>query len=183
MAETTHAETQASDAPHGGGHGSFPPFDASTFPSQLVWLAIAFVALYLLMSRLALPRVASILKDRESRLAGDLAAAGQLKARTDSAIAAYEKALADAKAKAQAIAAENRDKLAAESEAKRKSVEAGLAQKLEAAEQMIAQKRGEAMSNVHAIAADAVGAILHQLIGRAPGKDEIDRALAKLSDR
>ena len=59
--------------PAGEAHGAgFPPFDVHTFPSQLIWLAIAFAALYLLMSRIALPRIANILEERHDRIADDL---------------------------------------------------------------------------------------------------------------
>src|SRR3954453_19265754 len=90
--QKTGAHTEA----NGGQHGGFPPFDPSTFASQLVSLAITFVALYLLMARVALPRVGSILEERRARIDGDLGDAQRLKARSDEAIAAYEKALADA---------------------------------------------------------------------------------------
>ena len=79
----------------------FPPFDASTFASQLLWLAITFVALYLLMSRIALPRIGSILETRHQRVEGDLAEAQRLKDQSDAAIAAHEKALAEARGRAQ----------------------------------------------------------------------------------
>src|SRR5215468_11681227 len=81
----------------------FPPFDAHTFPSQLLWLALTFIALYLLMSRVALPRVGSILEDRRKHIEGDLAEANRLKGESDAAIAAHEKALAEARGRAQAL--------------------------------------------------------------------------------
>src|SRR5258707_6691574 len=86
-----------------GGHGhSFPPFDKQTFPSQVLWLALTFVALYLLMSRIALPRIDSILERRRGRISGDLAEAQRLKGESDAAIAAYEESLAQARGRAQA---------------------------------------------------------------------------------
>src|SRR5512133_1723053 len=76
-------------------HGrAFPPFDAQTFASQLFWFALAFIALYLLMSRVALPRIGSILEARRQRVDGDLAEAQRLKDQSDAAIAAHEKPLA-----------------------------------------------------------------------------------------
>jgi F-type H+-transporting ATPase subunit b len=107
MAEPAH--TAATAHPAEGGHGAFPPFQSETFASQLVWLAVAFVLLYVLMSKLALPRVASIIEARQKRIEGDLAEAGLLKTQSDEAMAAYEKALADARARAQSIANETRD--------------------------------------------------------------------------
>jgi len=142
---------------HGGG---FPPFQKDTFASQLLWLAIFFVALYLIAWKLALPRVGSIIADRRKRISGDLDEAARLKDTADAAIASYEKALADARARAQAIAAETRDKINAEADARRKAVEAGLHAKLAAAEQTIAATRTAAMANVQGIARQAAVAIV-----------------------
>src|SRR4030088_222109 len=95
-----------------GGHGgAFPPFDSSTFASQLVSLLIAFVALYLIVSRIALPRVGSVLDARQNAIEGDLAAAHKLKDEADAALKAYESELASARSRAQAIGAETREQL------------------------------------------------------------------------
>jgi F-type H+-transporting ATPase subunit b len=152
---------------HGGG---FPPFQKDTFASQLLWLAIFFVALYLIASKLALPRVGSIIADRRKRISGDLDEAARMKDAADAAIASHEKALADARARAQAIAARTRLEVNAEAEARRKAVEAGLHAKLAAAEQTIAASRTAAMANVQGIAQEAAVAIVAQLTGKAPSK-------------
>jgi F-type H+-transporting ATPase subunit b len=178
---TTHATTQAHGGSHGGG-GTFPPFDGSTMLSQLLWFAIAFGALYWLMSKVVLPRVASILEERETRVATDLDAAAKLKGDTDQAIAAYEKALADAKAKAQAIATETRDRLQGETDARRKAIEADLAVKLEAAEAQITASKAQAMTNVRGIAVDAAQAIVQQLVGTAPSVADVEAAVARTLD-
>jgi F-type H+-transporting ATPase subunit b len=159
---------------HGGG---FPPFDVHTFPSQLIWLAIAFGALYLLMSRIALPRIANILEERHDRIADDLEEAGKLKAESEAAAYAYEQALASARNKAHGIATETRDKLAADSEAGRKSLEAELSAKLTAAETQIAATKDAAMSNVRGIAVDAAGAIVGNLIGTDPAPQAVEAAV------
>jgi F-type H+-transporting ATPase subunit b len=152
---------------HGGG---FPPFQKDTFGSQLLWLAIFFIALYLIASKLALPRVGSIIADRRKRISGDLAEAARMKDAADAAIATYEKGLADARARAQAMAAESRDKVNAEAEANRKVVEANLHAKLTAAEQTIAVTKTAAMANVQDIAQEAAIAIVERLTGKAPSK-------------
>ena len=97
-------------AAESGGH-KFPPLQVETYASQIFWLAIIFVALYLLMARIALPRVGGILENRQQHIDGDLAEAKQLKDSSDAAIAAYEKALADARGRAQALANETREKI------------------------------------------------------------------------
>src|ERR1700728_679885 len=104
MAEPT-AHTEAP-----GGHGAFPPFQAQHFPSQLLWLIVSFVLLYALMSRIALPRIAAIFAERSKRIADDLAAAQRFKEQSEAAGAAYQKALAEARNRAQAIAAETRER-------------------------------------------------------------------------
>src|ERR1700742_5250976 len=106
--------------------GSFPPFAKETFASQIVWLVITFVALYLLISRIAVPRIGGILEDRAKRIESDFAEGQRDKEESEAALAAYEKALADARNRAQAIGAEIRDKVHAEAEEKRKALEAKL---------------------------------------------------------
>jgi F-type H+-transporting ATPase subunit b len=177
MAQTTHAGTEVPAEAHA--KGGFPPFESQTFGSQLIWFALAFGALYLLMSRVALPRVASILAERHDRVTSDLDKAAKLKSETDQAIATYEKALADARANAQKIAAETHEKLAAETESKRKALESDLAAKLGAAEAQIVSGKTAAMQNVRGIAVDATAAIVERLLGQAPSRDEVEGAIAK----
>jgi len=172
-AHNTGAHTEAAGG-HGGGHG-FPPFDPSTFASQLVWLAIAFVLLYALMSRLALPRLTAILDARRSSISGDLADAERLKTQSETAIAAYRKALADARGRAQTMAAEMRDKLAAETEQSRRTVEERLDARLAEAEAAIATSKAAAMGSVRMIAKESAAAIVERLIGAAaPDKSVAD---------
>lgn len=176
---TTSQGTQAHGGPaEGHGGGAFPPFQGDTFAAQLLWLAIAFGALYWLLSKVALPRVASILEERRDRIEADLDTAARLKSETEAAIAAYEKALADARASAQSLAADTRDKLAAEAEENRKGLEADLAAKLAAAEKTIGATKAAAMANVQAIATEAAGAIVERLVGVAPPADHLAKAVA-----
>src|SRR6201991_3669739 len=152
-----------------GGHGgAFPPFDSSTFPSQLVSLVVLFVALYLIVSRVALPRVGAVIDARQNKIEGDLADAQQLKDQSEAALKAYESELATARSKAQSISSANREKLNAAAEAERKTREDKLAVKLADAEKTIAATRTSAMSNVRGIAADAAGAIVQRLTVSAP---------------
>ena len=171
MAETNaHTEAPA-------GHTKFPPFESEHFPSQLVWLAISFVLLYVLMKRIALPRIDGIIAARSKVISDDLAAAEQLKERSNAANAAYEKALADARARAQAIAGATREQHAREAEALHKRLETQLHERLTAAEQSIAKSRGAAMSNVNSIAAETASAIVERLIGQRPRDADIAAAL------
>jgi F-type H+-transporting ATPase subunit b len=165
---------------HGGG---FPPFQKETFASQLLWLALVFVALYLLMSRIALPRIGSILEQRRQRIDGDLAQAADLKESSDAAIAAYEKALADARGRAQTLANEARQKQAAEAEAARKALDAKLNARIAQAEKAIGQVRTAAMANVRGIAAEAATAIVERLTGTAPVRQQVADAVGHVLKR
>lgn len=177
MAETTaHTEEPA-------GHRAFPPFEKQHFPSQLFWLAVIFVLLYLLMSRIALPRIGSIFAERSKRISDDLAAANRFKEQSEAAGAAYQKALTDARSRAQAIAGETRERQAAEAEATNKQLEAQLHDKLAAAEQSIAATRTAAMQNVGSIATETASAIVERLIGTAPSQQDVAAAVSDAGKR
>jgi F-type H+-transporting ATPase subunit b len=162
-------------------HGrAFPPFDAQTFASQLFWFALAFIALYLLMSRVALPRVGSILEARRQRIEADLAEAQRLKGESDAAIAANEKALAEARGRAQTLANETREKAAKAAEARRKEVDTKLQAHIAEAEKTIAATRSAAMGNVHRIASDTAPAIVQRLAGITPATEEVAEAVTNV---
>lgn len=171
MATNTHTEVPS------GQKGVFPPFDSSTFASQLVWLAITFVVLYVLMAKVALPRVGGIIESRQNRIDDDIAEAGRLKAQSDAALTAYEQALADARARAQIIANETRDNQSAEADKSRKALEDQLNAKLAEAEKTIAATKQAAMANVRGIASEAAKAIVERLTGAAPADAAVDKAV------
>jgi F-type H+-transporting ATPase subunit b len=156
----------------------FPPFDAHSFPSQLFWLIVTFVVLYVIMAKWALPQVARVIEGRQKRIADDIGEAGRLKEQSDAAIAAYEKALADARVRAQAIANETREKQAAAADAARKRLEDELNGKLAEAEKTIAATKQAAMGNVRGIAESAAAAIVERLLGAAPSEQSVSEAVS-----
>jgi F-type H+-transporting ATPase subunit b len=161
-----------------GGHKApFPPFERETFASQLVSLAVAFGLLYIIVSRLALPRMKVVLAARQGAIDSDLGEAQKLRDQSDAALKAYESELASARAKAQGIGSDIRDKLNAQAEADRKALEERLAAKLAAAEKTIAETRTAAMGNVRTIAADAAGAIVQRLTGTTPEAGTVNSAV------
>jgi F-type H+-transporting ATPase subunit b len=175
MAETAH--TTSAGHPAEGGHGGFPPFQSETFASQLFWLAIAFVLLYALMVKLALPRVGSIIENRQKHIADDVNEASRLKGESDVAVAAYEKALSDARVRSQAIANDMRERQTAEADQRRHALEGELNAKLAEAEDAIDSTKQAAMSSVRGIAEDAAVAIVERLIGKAPSKQAVAAAV------
>jgi F-type H+-transporting ATPase subunit b len=168
------------EVPHGeGAAGTFPPFDSSTFPSQLLWLAITFGLFYLFLQRVVLPRIGAIFETRSDRIAQDLDQAARMRDEADEAIAAYEQELADAKSKANEIGQEARDSAKAEAEAERKAAEAELDGKLEGSTAQIDKIKQTAMSEIGTIAEDTAAAILESLTGGKATKSEIQAAVSR----
>jgi F-type H+-transporting ATPase subunit b len=171
-AGTAHTETGAEHT------GAFPPFETSSFPSQLLWLAITFGLFYLFLKNVVLPRVGGIIEVRRDRIAHDLDTAARMKEEADAAIAAYEQELAEARSKANRIAQEARDAAKAEAEAERRQIEAGLNARLGEAEQRIASIRASAMQDVGAIAEETAAAIVQSLVGSDADRAALAAAVA-----
>jgi F-type H+-transporting ATPase subunit b len=154
-----------------------PQLNPLDWAPQLIWLAITFSILYLLMKYVALPRIGSVIDMRQARIKGDIEAADKLRRETQEAIAAYEQALAEAKARAHAIAQEGRAKLNAEVAAERASLEKELAAKQAEAEARIEAAKKAALKDVSVVAADTATEIVQRLIGVAPSKPEAASAV------
>jgi F-type H+-transporting ATPase subunit b len=158
-----------------------PQLDFATFAPQLIWLTLVFGVLYLVMARVALPRIATVIEERRDRIADDLDTAAQLKSDTDDAIASYETALAEARTKAHSIAQETRDRLTAETDAHRADLEGQLAARIADAEKRIDATKTQALTSVRDVAVDVADAITEQLLGdsdRAAAERAVDSELA-----
>ncbi len=178
MAEAQKTQTEVGH--EGGSQSNFPPFDASTFPAQILWFVIAFGFLYWFMSKRALPAIGKVIEDRKARIARDLDDATAMQQKADAAAAAHEKMLAEARANAQAVAQAARDQASAETDAKRKALETDLAGKIAEAEKQIGATRAQAMTNVAEIARDAAGAIVERLGGRAADPAAVKAAVEQV---
>lgn len=191
LAQNTHGETTVQQEAAEGmteeviadtglepsGKPGMPQLDFTSFAPQLFWLAVTFVALYLLMSRVALPRIATVIEHRRDRIASDLDAAARLRQETDEVIAAYEAELAEARGRAHQIAADTRQKLNEELAGERAEIEADLARKTNLAERGIAEARSKALAELDGAAAEAATAIVNALTGLKPTRAEVDEAV------
>jgi F-type H+-transporting ATPase subunit b len=155
-----------------------PQLNPLDWAPQLIWLVITFGILYLLMKWVALPKIGSVIEARQVRIAGDLEAADKLRRKTEEAIAAYEQALAEAKARAHGIAQEARNKLKDEVAAERAALERDLSAKSAEAEARIHQAKISALKDVNAVASETAAEIVHRLIGVAPSQPESSAAVA-----
>jgi len=178
MADSDTTTTTSTEAPGGAPKSDFPPFDSANFAPMLIWLAITFGTLYLLMAKVIVPHVEGVLRDRRTKISDDLGDALEKRKKADEASAAYQKTLADARANAQALAQQTHVRLAAEAEAKRKALETELSAKLAASEAQIEAMTAKAMSNVGQIAQDTATAIVEHLTGKPADTKKIAAALA-----
>jgi F-type H+-transporting ATPase subunit b len=175
-AAATKTAGQAKDAAHQAS-GGLPQLNVQDFAPQLIWLAGIFVLLYLLMSKAVLPKIGGVLQERSDRISKDLGEAQRLKGETEKALATYEQAMSEAKARSQKIAQENRDTLTAEINKERAVVEGRITAQAVEAEKRIAAAKARAMGSVSEIASDTARSIVSQLIGQDVTAAEATQAL------
>ena len=158
-----------------------PQLDVTTWPSQLFWLAVTFLTLYMVISRLVIPRTGGLIEKRKSTIAGDLAKARTLKTEVDATVKSYEAALAESRAKANAIAQDNRNRLNAEIDAERAKLDTALGAKISSAEKQIAASKSKALADVASAAADVAANIVSELVGAKVTKADAADAVAKVT--
>jgi F-type H+-transporting ATPase subunit b len=160
-----------------------PQLDVSTFTPQLVWLAISFVVLYLLMSKLGLPQVNAIIEARRKRLDDDLARASEMKAEAEAVIAAYQRILAEARAEAQATIKERTDQFAADAAERQRQLADALGEQTQAAEREIAAAKERAFAEIRNVAIDVARSVTEKLTGSEAEESRlapaVERAMAE----
>jgi F-type H+-transporting ATPase subunit b len=160
-----------------------PQLDVSTFAPQLVWLAITFVALYLIMAKLGLPRIDAIIEARRKRLDDDLARAAEMKGEAEAAMAAYQKTMAEARAEAQATIRERTERFAAEAAERQRQLAEALGEQTKAAEREIWAAKERAFAEIRNVAVDVARSITEKLTGLAADEEKlipaVDHAMAE----
>ncbi len=181
-APETHAETAAGD--HGeAAKGGMPQLNPADFSPQLIWLAISFILLLILMWKVALPRVSSVIEDREKRIQADLEKADRVKADADKAKAAYEKTLADARAKAQAELAAATQAIQADTGKRDAAFMSQLTQRTKTAEDAIGAAKAKAMGDVRSVATEVAAAVIGKVAGAEASAAEISGAVDAVAGR
>lgn len=161
--------TETTSAAEGAGPG-MPQLNIDTFGNQIFWLVLTLIVIYFVLSRVALPRIAAILAERQGTITNDIAAAEDLKARAKEAEAAYEKALADARSEAQRIAGETRAAIQSDLDAAIAKADAEIAAKSAESEKAIAEIREGAQEAVKEVAKDAAKDIVALMGGKADAR-------------
>jgi F-type H+-transporting ATPase subunit b len=170
-------ETHAAASEHAQG---MPQLDFATFPNQIFWLVVTLVVIYFVMNRIALPRIASVLSERQGAIQGDLDKAEQMKAKAVEAEAVYNKALVDARAEAQTIVAAARAEIQDELDAALAKAHVEIAAKAAVSEAAIKSIRDSAMSAVEEVARDTAGEIVKAIM---PGAADAKAVVAAVTAR
>ncbi|TDK46770.1 F0F1 ATP synthase subunit B' [Antarcticimicrobium luteum] len=166
MATETHDAGQAAaEMAHGAAESGagMPQLDFSTYPNQVFWLVVTLVVIYLILSRVALPRIGGILSERAGTITNDLAAAEDLKVKAAEAEEAYNQALAEARAEAQRIAAEARAEIQVGLDDAIARADAEIAAKAAESEKAIAEIRAGALESIEIVAKDTAAEIVSAL--------------------
>ncbi len=169
MANTeTNTGHEAADAAHGAaGHaesaGGMPQLDFSTFPNQIFWLLVTLVVIYFVLSKVALPRIAAVLSERQGTITHDLTAAEELKQKALEAEEAYNKALADARAEANRIVDAAKVEIKADLDAATAKADAEISAKAAESEKAISEIRAGAIESAKEVAKDTAKEIVAAL--------------------
>ena len=161
-----------------GGDVGMPQFDSSTFASQLFWLAVTFAVLFLLMWKVALPRVGDTLAKREQKISGDISKAAELKEEAEKVQADLEKALAEARADAQEVIRKANEAIAKDQDKRIAAFEADLAAKTEEAAGRIDAARKTALEGVREVATE----VTTMAVAKIAGADVDDKTVAAALD-
>ncbi len=156
--ETTDAAQGAEAAAPG-----MPQLDFTTFANQIFWLVVTLVVIYFVLSKVALPRIASVLAERQGTITNDIAAADELKQKAAEAEQAYEKALADARAEAGRIAAEAKAEMQAEVDVALQKADAEIAARTAESETRINEIRAGATAAIREVANDTAKEVVSAL--------------------
>ena len=170
MATETHEATAGACVDAGGSAIGMPQLCADWMPNQIFWLLVTLVALYFILSRIALPRIGSVLAERTGTITNDIAAAEELKEKAAEAEAAYDKALADARAEANEIVAKTKAEIQAELDVELQKADAEIAARTAESEKAIADIRENALASVSEVAKATAAEIVGALGGSADAK-------------
>ncbi len=166
MATDTNAAAEVAT----GAAPGMPQLDPTVFSNQIFWLVLALIAIFFVLSRVALPRIAAILAERQGTITNDIAAAEDLKNKAEEAEAAYEQALADARAEAQRIAGETKAKIQADLDVAIAKADASIAAKAAESEKAIAEIRAGSVDAIKVVAKDTAKEIVAVMGGKADAK-------------
>ncbi len=168
------SETHAAASEHAIG---MPQLDFTTFPNQIFWLVVTLVAVFFILNRIAIPRIASVLADRHDTIQRDLEKAEELKHKAVEAEEAYNKALADARVAASEIVAEAKAEIQKQLDKAIAKADAEISAKAAEGEVKIKEIRDNATKAVQVVATDTASAIVDAVMPAASDAKAVKAAV------
>ena len=157
--------------------GGFPPFEVSTYPSQIFWLTVTFVALLIVMWKVAVPKIGGVISDRKGRIQTELAKAEESRKAAEHAAAAYQAPILEARERARAASEATRTQMAHEFERAKASADTDAHRKTTEAQDRIAAMQRQARWHVTQAAEEAVVDIVGRLTGETVSRAEATAAV------
>jgi F-type H+-transporting ATPase subunit b len=157
-----------------------PQLDFSTplTLAQVYWGAGIFIVLYVLLSRIGLPKVGAVIEQRAVHIAADLDAAKAQKTQADTAVAELTATIQRSRAAAQGEINQAVDQAKAAAAVQATALNARLETQLKAAEARINEARAAALGALHQVATDTANTVIARLTGAAPDPRRVDTAVA-----
>lgn len=154
-----------------------PQLDPSVFPTQIFWLVLTFVPLYLILWRVVLPRMSGMLEARQHKIDNDLTRAAALRDEAEAVLAECEKTMADAQAEAHAQLRQIEEEAAAKTDAEIEKVNARLAKDTAKAEAAIETAKTEAYENLKSVVSELALSAIEKVVGAKLGEDQAGKAV------
>ncbi|NUT01504.1 MAG: ATPase [Sphingomonas sp.] len=136
------------------------------FFSQLFWLAVVFGIIYFWIGRGLVPKIQSVVEDRDKKIADDLAAAQRAREEAEAAEEAYRERIDVSRSEAMKVAQEAKHQAALDTEKRLKAVDAKIGKKVEDAEAKIRAAAEAARRDLEPVAAEAASELVAKLTGQ-----------------
>ena len=163
--------------------GGMPQLNPEFWISQIFWLTITFGILYVVLSKLILPKISKNLEIRKSQILENIEAAEKQREQSELKIEEYEKIVQESKNEAKSYFNQARAKILKDINIKKDTLEKELNKEIEKTENEILQLRAKAPEKIKAIAIETSSDLLKHLIGAEVNSSSISAIVDDLSKK
>ena len=169
--------TQAQSAESGG----MPQLNPEFWISQIVWLILTFGALYIVLSKVILPKISDNLESRRSQILENIEIAEKQREESEEKVKEFEKIILNSKLEAKNLFNEARQKVLEDVDKKRSELEKSIEAEIVSAEKEIQSLNSNSLENIRKIATDTSSDLISQLIGQEVDKKTISSIVNDLA--
>ena len=163
--------------------GGMPQLNPEFWVSQIFWLTLTFSILYVVLSKIILPKISVNLESRKSEIQENIEAAEKQRQKSESKILEYNKMLSKSKLEAKNIFKDAREKAMKDINSKKEVLDNQINDEIKKAEQEIVLLRKTAPEKINKIAIDASSELVKKLIGADVNNSSISAIVDDLSKR